>query len=97
MNHFLELLLALAFVAGVCFFLLKVIQPLALNVFDLTLTSPLFRFATCLFLAIAFFTGGIFQISDVLQDRSPSMAWVFPFTFLASGFFVFAAFYRSEK
>ena len=97
MSGLLQLILAIAFVALVCFFTYRVMLPICLKIFDLCSESTAFRRGTCILLALIFCAVGILQLIDFLEETDPGLAWFFPLSFLSSGIFIFLIFCKRKK
>ena len=96
MSIILQLILAIAFIALVCFLLYKTVLPLCLKIIDLSLKSSVFRKSSSLLLALAFGAVGILQLIDFLHGIERSMTMFFPLSFLASAIFIYLCFARSK-
>ena len=93
----LQLILAIAFVALVCFITYKATLPILLKIIDLSFESVIFRLGTWIFLALAFCATGIMMLKDFIGETEYGLSWLFPFYFLISGFFVFLIFWKRKK
>lgn len=94
---FLQLVVAIAFVALVCILTYKIILPLCLKIIDLCFKSTVFRTGVCILLALAFCAVGILQLKDFIQESEYGLSWFFPLSFLVSGIFLFLIFWKRKK
>jgi len=87
MSIILQLILAVVFIALVCFLTYKAVLPVCLKIIDLSIESPVFRKSLCLLLALAFGVAGTLQLIDFSHETGPDKSKFFPLSFLSSAIF----------
>lgn len=82
-----QLILAIVFIALVCFLTYKAVLPVCLKIIDLSIEFPVFRKSLCLFLALAFGIVGILQLIDFSHEAKESIPFLL--SFLSSAIFFY--------
>ncbi|MDR3503660.1 MAG: hypothetical protein P4L79_13870 [Legionella sp.] len=88
-NIFLQLILALTFIAVLCFATYKVTVLLGAKLIDLTFKSINFCRGVCVFLALCFFLVGVLSYQDFITQTGPDLSRFFPLFCVCGGFFLF--------